>query len=291
MWLPKINMIAVIDYGAGNLRNVCKALEHVGTHITLTDDVGEIERADKIVVPGVGAFADCQAGLKSRGLFEALRAIASSGKPVLGICVGMQLLFDVGEEMGEWEGLGLIRGRVVRFAHAQIETATLSQFSILKSRFKVPHIGWNQLWLKQDHPLLAGVPDGSYAYFVHSYHARVEDPSHVLTTTDYGYEFPSVVAKDNVWGIQFHPEKSQDVGLRMLRNFVEFSISDFVPDPASSRDLVSRSAERDAGSGRSGNRDEDGGRFSTDFEPATGNPTGTSSWQSAIENVHDLSCD
>ncbi|MCS7057176.1 MAG: imidazole glycerol phosphate synthase subunit HisH [Thermoflexales bacterium] len=206
-------MIAVIDYGAGNLRNVCKALEHVGARLTLTDDPRVLERADKLVLPGVGAFADCQQGLKARGLFEPLRALAMSGKPLLGICVGLQLLFEVGEEMGEWEGLGLIPGRVVRFR--------FSQASHEHAQLKIPHIGWNQLWLKQpNHPLLAGVRDGDYAYFVHSYHPQIADPAHVLAVTDYGYEFPSVVARGNVWGIQFHPEKSQDVGLRMLRNFV-----------------------------------------------------------------------
>jgi glutamine amidotransferase len=215
-------MIAVIDYGAGNLRNVCKALEHVGADLTLTDDPRVLEHADKLVLPGVGAFADCRHGLKARGLFEPLRALAAAGKPLLGICVGMQLLFDVGEEMGEWEGLGLIPGRVVRFHFAQTALATSNAES--PSHLKVPHIGWNQLWLKQPaHPLLAGLRDGDYAYFVHSYHPRPQDPTHVLATTDYGYEFPSVVARGNVWGIQFHPEKSQDVGLRMLRNFVRWS--------------------------------------------------------------------
>jgi glutamine amidotransferase len=214
-------MIAVIDYGAGNLRNVCKALEHVGADLTLTDDLSVIERADKVVVPGVGAFADCQHGLKSRGLFQPVRDIAVRGTPVLGICVGMQLLFDVGEEMGEWEGLGLISGRVAKFDFSR-------QPSLVTRQLKVPHIGWNQLTLRQpDHPLLRGVPEGGYAYFVHSFHPAAVDPAHILATTDYGYDFPSVVARDNVWGIQFHPEKSQDVGLQMLRNFVEFSILDF----------------------------------------------------------------
>jgi glutamine amidotransferase len=238
-------MIAVIDYGAGNLRNVCKALEHVGADITLTDDLSVIERADKVVVPGVGAFADCQHGLKSRGLFQPVRDIAARGTPVLGICVGMQLLFDMGEEMGEWEGLGLIPGRVVKFDFTQ--HSTLSPHPL-----KVPHIGWNQLTLRQPgHPLLRDVPEGGYAYFVHSYHPAGVDPAHVLATTDYGYDFPSVVARDNVWGIQFHPEKSQDVGLQMLRNFVEFSIFDF--------------------------------GFSIEVESTSGNR------KSKIENVHDLS--
>jgi glutamine amidotransferase len=214
-------MIVVIDYGAGNLRNVCKALEYVGGNITLTDDVREIERADKVVVPGVGAFADCQMGLKSRGLWAPVKDIAHRGTPVLGICVGMQLLFDVGLEMGEWEGLGLIPGKIIRFDFNR-------QSSIVNHQLKVPHIGWNQLTVRQpEHPLLRGVQSGGYAYFVHSYHADGVHSDHVLATTDYGYDFPAVVGRDNVWGIQFHPEKSQDVGLQMLKNFVLFTISDF----------------------------------------------------------------
>jgi glutamine amidotransferase len=212
-------MIAVIDYGAGNLRNVCKALEHVGANLTLTDDLSVIERADKVVVPGVGAFADCQRGLKSRGLFEPVREIARRGTPMLGICVGMQLLFEAGEEMGEWEGLGLLPGRIIRFHGPAFEGA---------HALKVPHIGWNQLALTQSgHPLLRDVTAGGYAYFVHSFHPAGVDAQHILATTDYGYDFPAVVAKDNVWGIQFHPEKSQDVGLQMLRNFAELPMADF----------------------------------------------------------------
>jgi glutamine amidotransferase len=209
-------MIAVIDYGAGNLRNVCKALEHVGTQPLLTSDVREIQQADKIVLPGVGAFADCLQGLKSRGLFEPLRQLALGGKPLLGICVGMQLLFDVGEEMGQWPGLGLIPGRVVRFTWNGVQSQGEPHQTL-----KVPHIGWNQIEPQREHPLLRDVPAGSYAYFVHSFHPTTADPAHVIATTCYGYDFASVVANRNIWGIQFHPEKSQDVGLRMLRNFVE----------------------------------------------------------------------
>jgi glutamine amidotransferase len=207
-------MIAVVDYGAGNLRNVCKALEHVGAKVNLTSDPGEIAQADKVVLPGVGAFADCLQGLKTRGLFEPLRDLALDGKPLLGICVGMQLMLGVGEEMGEWPGMGLIPGRVVRFQFQNPQSAT--------HNLKVPHIGWNQITPRQDHPLTHGVTVGSYAYFVHSFHPVVSDPAHVVAVTDYGYEFASVIAKDNVWGIQFHPEKSQDTGLAMLRNFCRF---------------------------------------------------------------------
>ncbi len=207
-------MIAVIDYGAGNLRNVCKALEHIGTQPVITDDVRLLERADKIVLPGVGAFADCLHNLQSRHLFDALRQITLSGKPLLGICVGMQLLFDVGEEMGDWPGLGLIPGKVVRFNFGD-------QAGDSATHLKVPHIGWNQIEPTQDHPLLKGVPARSYAYFVHSYYPVVSNPGDVIARTNYGYDFASVVAKGNIWGIQFHPEKSQDVGLQMLKNFVE----------------------------------------------------------------------
>lgn len=221
-------MIAVVDYGAGNLRNVCKALEHVGTQPTLTDDVAVIKRANKIVLPGVGAFADCLHGLQSRGLFEPLQQIARAGVPLLGICVGMQLLFDVGEEMGEWRGMGLISGRIVRFNFGHNKHEQVGGISInhdadhsLVVNLKVPHIGWNQIDPTQIHPLLNKVQPGSYAYFVHSYHPVVDERNCIIATTYYGYDFASVVASGNIWGIQFHPEKSQDTGLQMLRNFVE----------------------------------------------------------------------
>ncbi len=211
--------IAVVDYGAGNLRNVCKALEHVGAasgaRIELTDDAARIRAADKVVLPGVGAFADCQQGLQARGLFQLMRDVANDDTPLLGICVGMQLLFDVGEEMGTWEGLGLIPGRVVKFRWAD-EPRRAGE-----KRLPVPHIGWNRVTPRCDHALLRDVDPHGYAYFVHSFHAAGVEPSDVLCTTDYGYDFPSVVARRNVSGIQFHPEKSQDVGLQMLKNFVE----------------------------------------------------------------------
>nr|AIA10496.1 imidazole glycerol phosphate synthase, glutamine amidotransferase subunit [uncultured bacterium] len=207
-------MIAVIDYGAGNLRNVCKALDFIGADIVLTDQPAEIERADKVVLPGVGAFADCMQGLQKRDLLEPLMDFAHSGRPFLGICVGMQLLFDVGEEMGEWPGLGLVPGRVVKFKFDGTSDANTHPL-------KIPHIGWNQVEQRADHPILRDVTPDGYAYFVHSFHAKTAEPSYTITTTHYGYDFPSVVAKDNVWGIQFHPEKSQDVGLQMLKNFID----------------------------------------------------------------------
>ncbi|HQZ99292.1 MAG TPA: imidazole glycerol phosphate synthase subunit HisH [Thermoflexales bacterium] len=243
-------MIAVIDYGAGNLRNVCKALEHVGASFVLTDDVGELRRADKLVLPGVGAFADCLNGLHSRKLFDPIREMALAGKPLLGICVGMQLLFDVGEEMGQWPGLGLIGGRVVKFDFSRLATEVApgepaaegpptrtherigaDQHSAesppavisIAGRLKIPHIGWNNITPNAAHPIFTGIERGGYAYFVHSFHAVVTNPAHAIGLTEYGYDFASVVAKDNIWGAQFHPEKSQEIGLAMLRNFSNYS--------------------------------------------------------------------
>ncbi len=230
--------IVVVDYGAGNLRNVCKALEHVGARPRLSDQASVIAAASKVILPGVGAFGHCQAGLKSRGLFQLMRDVAQSGTPFLGICVGMQLLFDVGEELGEKEGLGLVPGRVIKFRWADEKSQVPSPESragaavglaglgtrdsgLLLRPLPVPHIGWNQVCAQQNHPLLRDVKQGGYAYFVHSFHADGVAPEHVLASTGYGYDFPSVVARDNVWGIQFHPEKSQEVGLRMLQNFAE----------------------------------------------------------------------
>ncbi len=202
-------MIAVIDYGAGNLRNVCKALEHVGrdtgAQIVLTDNAREIEHADKVVLPGVGAFADCQMNLKSRGLFEPTRAVALAGKPLLGICVGMQLLFDVGEEMGEWEGLGLIRGHVAKFGGPQFEGA---------HRLKVPHIGWNQLTLTQQHPLDKRRIEQWLCLLCAFVSPAHRESGACVGDDEYGYDFPAIVAKDNVWGIQFHPEKVRTWGYK-----------------------------------------------------------------------------
>ncbi len=205
-------MIAVIDYGAGNLRNVCKAIEFVGGEINMTADARVIAAADKIVLPGVGAFEDCAAGLRSRGLWQMCIDQARGGKPFLGICVGMQLLFDVGEEMGFWPGLGLISGRIVRFNFTDLGAAG--------AKLKVPHIGWNQLRVHDtSHYLVSGVADQGYAWFANSFHAVGMSSDDIVASSDYGYEFPAVVAHENVMGIQFHPEKSQEVGLQMLRNF------------------------------------------------------------------------
>ncbi|MFQ6059212.1 MAG: imidazole glycerol phosphate synthase subunit HisH [Anaerolineae bacterium] len=199
-------MIAIVDYGMGNLRSVQKALEHVGAEAVVTSDVAVIARAPAIVLPGVGAFGDAMINLRRLGLIEAIREAIAARVPFLGICLGLQVLFEESQEMGRHEGLGVFGGQVVRFPE-QVG--------------KVPHIGWNQIHIRRQSPLLAGVEDGDFAYFVHSYYVVPADPEIVLATTDYGLDFASVVERDNVFGIQFHPEKSQDVGLRMLRNFVE----------------------------------------------------------------------
>lgn len=199
-------MIALIDYGAGNVRSVHKALTAVGADVTVTQDPAVVLSAVKVVMPGVGAFGDCMVSLARLGLIAAIQKVVEAGVPFLGICVGMQVLFDAGEEMGEHAGLGLLPGRVVKF---QIDPA-----------LKVPHTGWNQVEPVQKTALLAGLPDGAWTYFNHSFYCRAQS-EHTLAVTDYGGPFPSVVGRDNVFGIQFHPEKSQHVGLHILRNFVE----------------------------------------------------------------------
>jgi len=200
-----LKQIVIIDAGIGNLRSVQKAFEHVGATPTVTYDPVVVTGADAVVLPGVGAFGDGMNGLRSRGLDTAVLEVIEVGVPFFGICVGLQLLFEESEEMGTHRGLGVLPGRVVRFPN----------------HLTVPHMGWNQIEQRRSHPLLAGVPDGAFAYFAHSYHAVTADESTVVATTDYGNPFPSVVARDNVWAIQFHPEKSQQVGLRLLQNFVE----------------------------------------------------------------------
>ncbi|MBA3530808.1 MAG: imidazole glycerol phosphate synthase subunit HisH [Ardenticatenales bacterium] len=200
--------VALIDYGAGNIRNVEKAFEAVGVATSRTSDPARVAAADVIVMPGVGAFGEMMGALRERGLVEPLREAARAGKPLLGICVGLQVLFEVGEEMGEHEGLGLFPGRVRRF---QVEP------------LKVPHVGWNQIYPTTDHALFDGISSGDYVYFVHSYHVAPTDPSLVLATTEYGIDFPAICGCENILGIQFHPEKSQQSGLRMLANFARWA--------------------------------------------------------------------
>jgi imidazole glycerol-phosphate synthase subunit HisH len=201
-------MVAIIDYGVGNLRSVEKALQAVGAAATVTGDAGRIREADRIVLPGVGAFGECSRRLRESGMDRLVIEAAEVGKPVLGLCVGLQLMFDEGHEFGVHPGLGLMRGRVVRFP---------------EDGPHVPQIGWNQIEEARRHPLIEGIEDHAYFYFVHSFHVEADDPDDVIATTEYGLRFPSICGRGSVCGVQFHPEKSQDAGLRLLKNFSSFS--------------------------------------------------------------------
>jgi glutamine amidotransferase len=200
-------MIAIIDYGMGNLRSVQKGFERVGVAAEVTRDAAVIERAAGVVLPGVGAFGACMDNLRAYGLVDAVRRVVERGTPFLGICLGLQLLFEESEEFGPVPGLGLLRGRVVRFRAGD------------DPDLRIPHMGWNQIRARQAAPALAGIADGAHVYFVHSYYIEPADPGIVATTTDYGGEFVSAIARDNLFACQFHPEKSQRVGLAILRNF------------------------------------------------------------------------
>ena len=201
-------MIAVIDYGMGNLRSVQKALQRAGGEASIVRRKSDVARAAKIVLPGVGAFAQAMERLGEQGLVEPLVQAARGGAPFLGICLGFQLLFDVSYEGGEYRGLGIFAGKVVRFEFGE------------GSPLRVPHMGWNGLKWDRPCPLLEGVAAGAHVYFAHSYHVVPAEVGIVCTTTDYGGPFVSSVWKDNVFATQFHPEKSQAVGMRMLENFV-----------------------------------------------------------------------
>jgi glutamine amidotransferase len=199
-------MIIIIDYGMGNLRSVQKAIEAVGGTAEITSDPDRVGRASKVILPGVGAFADAMAGLRRTGLGDAFCEAVRAGKPCLGVCLGLQLLFDVSLEDGEHAGLGLLHGRIVRFASAP--------------GLKIPHMGWNTLRIQRPAPLLSGVGDSPWAYFVHSYYAEPQDPEVIAALADYPDPFAAVVWRDNLTACQFHPEKSQAVGLAMYANFV-----------------------------------------------------------------------
>ena len=205
-------MIAIIDYGMGNLRSVQKAFEKVGFAAKVTADPADLRDAEKLVLPGVGAFKDCMDNLREGGFIEPIRRHVESGRPFLGICLGLQLLFSESEEFGHHQGLGIIPGRVVRFP---------ADMHLAGEELKVPHMGWNQIRLRQDAPLFQGVDESSAVYFVHSYYVIPDDPTVVATVTDYGIEFCSAIRRDNVMAVQFHPEKSQQLGLRILKNFGE----------------------------------------------------------------------
>ncbi len=198
--------LAIVDYGMGNLRSVQKAFERLGHAAEVTREPERIASAVGVVLPGVGAFGACMANLTALGLVEPVRQAITVGRPFLGICLGMQLLFEESEEFGPVAGLGVLRGRVVRFPADPVR--------------KVPHMGWNQVRVVRRVPALADVDDGAFVYFVHSYYPVPADPAVVATTTEYGPEFASSVARDNLFACQFHPEKSQQVGLRLLDGFV-----------------------------------------------------------------------
>ena len=197
-------MIAIIDYGMGNLRSVQKALEASGARTRLVTSPADAAAADKLVLPGVGAIRPAMDRLEELGLVEAIRAFTASGKPFLGICLGLQLLFDTSSEGGMVKGLGILRGTVERFPDA----------------VKVPQMGWNSLHIaRRDSPMYRGVEEGAFVYFCHSYYVRPWDASVQATLTDYGVTYASSVCAGNVWGVQFHPEKSQEAGLKILENF------------------------------------------------------------------------
>lgn len=196
-------MIAIIDYGMGNLRSVQKALEKVGAKAVITQKPSDIARCQKIVLPGVGAMQPAMEKLESLGLIAPIRECIEKGKPFLGICLGLQLLFEESNEGGNVKGLGILKGQVVRF-----------------SKLKVPHMGWNRIDIKNaDNELFVGVKNQSFVYFCHSYYVKPKDTAVIATTTDYAIDFVSSVRKENIFGVQFHPEKSQDIGLSILKNF------------------------------------------------------------------------
>lgn len=200
-------MIAIVDYQMGNLRSVQKGFEKVGHEALVTNDPLVLAAADKLVLPGVGAFEDAMGELRRRELIAPIKQHIAAGKPFLGICLGLQLLFDVGHENGRHEGLGILRGEVVRFD--------------VPPEYKVPHMGWNELVIRRRPPVLEGLAEGTHVYFVHSYYVAPSDPTVIATETSYHHPFTSMVWQDNLFATQFHPEKSQAMGLRILKNFAE----------------------------------------------------------------------
>jgi len=195
--------VVIVDYGVGNLRSVEKAFAAMGCEAIISGAENVLRNAERLVLPGVGAFGACMKALEERGFDQLVKERASAGTPLLGVCVGMQLLFDESEEFGSTRGLGLLRGSVRRFSGDLV----------------VPHVGWNRIQQKRSHQLFEGVEEGSFCYFVHSFYCEPSDQRVVVGETEYGVRYASVVADGNVCGVQFHPEKSQEVGLRMLKNF------------------------------------------------------------------------
>ncbi|MBX5492741.1 MAG: imidazole glycerol phosphate synthase subunit HisH [Chloroflexi bacterium] len=208
-------MIVVVDYGAGNLRSVAKALAALGHPVQVTDAPTAVAAARALVLPGVGAAADTMRNLRARGLEGAVRDYIASGRPFLGVCMGLQALLTGSEEGGWQPCLDIVPGRVRRLPAGQ----------------KVPHMGWNRVHQVRPHPLFAGIPDGAYFYFVHSFYVEPVDPAVVIGRTEYGVEFPSAIAQGNVLGTQFHPEKSGALGLRLYANFVRLALGELAPEP------------------------------------------------------------
>jgi len=206
-WREKL--IAIVDYKMGNLQSVKNAFNLFTNDIKIENDPDKLKSYDKVLLPGVGAYKDAMEHLEENGMDEAIKKFAKSGKPLLGICLGMQLLLESSTEFGYTKGLGLCQGEVVLFDK--------EKFS---SPHKIPHMGWNRVFKNQDHPILKGLEEDFYLYFVHSYHAKVSKEN-TLTTTNYGYEFTSSICKDNIVGFQPHPEKSHENGLKIIKNFVE----------------------------------------------------------------------
>jgi glutamine amidotransferase len=198
--------VVIVDYGAGNLRSVARAVAHAGFEPCVTADPEQVDRAERLIVPGVGAAADTMRNLREHRMVEPIREYIASGRPFFGVCMGQQALLSISEEGGEHECLGIIPGRVKKLEAADGR--------------KVPHMGWNTVRQKTPHPIFEGIPDGSYFYFVHSYYPEPEDPDVVIGETEYGVTFGSVLAQDNVVATQFHPEKSGEMGLRMYANFL-----------------------------------------------------------------------
>ncbi len=198
-------MIAIVNYGMGNLRSVQKAFEFVGAQAVITDRAADIEKAERVVLPGVGAFGDAMRNLKRAELIDPIVKAISEGRPFLGICLGLQLMFTESEEMGRHRGLDVLAGQVRKFPDGE----------------RIPQIGWNQIHICHDTPLLAGVPDGAYFYFVHSFYVVPDRCSDAVATTDYGIDYVSIAGQGRAFGVQFHPEKSQDAGLKILKNFAE----------------------------------------------------------------------
>lgn len=200
--------VAIIDYGVGNLRSVEKAFAATGCDAIISDDENVLRAAEKLVLPGVGAFAACMKALKERGFDRLVCERARAGTPLLGVCVGMQLLFDESDEFGSTPGLGLLRGSVRRFGNELV----------------VPQVGWNRIHQKRRHALFEGIDDGAFCYFVHSFYCQPNDENVIAGETDYGGRYASVVAQGSICGVQFHPEKSQHIGLRMLKNFTQIRV-------------------------------------------------------------------